>query len=213
MVNNDLEKLKAHVAGATVVHTTPFADMISFKNDAELTQEFIDKWIIPYYMNLERTDDDWISQICDLKPTITKDVIENCLGDFNWRTRQVGAYFAAITNRPEFIDIIGVHLLKSEVCYAGTMYAKVMAYFNTPGSVGYLNTYLDYYLKQPDLWFDQQDVLTAIAYLDKQNGTANFNKHSENWEKFIENKPYWKKEIETAQFEKQIAAMIMIHKN
>lgn len=34
-------------------------------------------------------------------------VVLKLLGDFNWRTRQTGAYFAAIQGYSEIIDIIG----------------------------------------------------------------------------------------------------------
>jgi hypothetical protein len=43
------------------------------------------------------------------KNEITIDVCLSLLGDFNWRTRLVGAYFAAIKGYHKLIDIIGNH--------------------------------------------------------------------------------------------------------
>ena len=73
------------------------------------------------------------------------------LGDFNWRTRSTGSYFASIKQAYHLEDIIGTHLLKSEVCYAGAEYAKTIASFNTSKSPNYLKKYLTYYLKKPEL--------------------------------------------------------------
>ena len=53
-----------------------------------------------------------------VRPEIDKSIVSQLLGDFNWRMRSVGARFATYMNYREFEDIIGVHLLKSEVCYA-----------------------------------------------------------------------------------------------
>ncbi len=204
MDEKENEAIKLHIAGATVQHTPPFDDLNSFKNDIELTQEFIDKWVIPFYMNIGHTDTEWINKLISIKKEISTDIIKKNLGDFDWRTRQTGAFFSAITNQTQFIDIIGTHLLKSEVCSAGKVYCQVFASFNLPKCVDYLNLYLDYYLTKPDLWFDQRDAMQAILYLDRINSTNYFNKHIDNWTKFIKNKPYWDKEIETEDLEKQI---------
>ena len=207
MDEKEIEAIKLHVAGATVRHTPPFDDLKPFKNDFELTQDFIDKWVVPFYMNLGHTDNEWIKKLTSVKKEITTDIIEKNLGDFNWRTRQTGAFFSAITNQTQFIDIIGTHLLKSEVCYAGGVYCKVFASFNLPKCVDYLNLYLDYYLTKPDLWFDQRDAMEAILYLDKINSTNHFDRHTNNWTEFIKNKPYWDKEIKTDNLEKQLTVI------
>jgi hypothetical protein len=212
MNHNDLENIKLHIAGATVRNTPPFDNLKPFKNSFELSKDFIDKWVIPFYMKIGSTDSDWLNQLTILKSEITTDIIEKNLGDFNWRTRQIGAFFSAITNQTQYIDIIGMHLLKSEVCYAGSVYCQVLASFNLPKCVDYLNIYLDYYLTKPDLWFDQRDALEAICYLDKLNSTNYFDKHLENWGEFLKNKPHWEKEISTDKLENQINFIESIRK-
>ena len=212
MDNNELEAIRLHIAGATVRHHSPFDSLKSFKNDFELTQDFIDKWVRPYYMEIGSTRNQWIDLLKNVKSNITVDVIQTNLGNFDWRTRQTGAFFSAITNQTQFIDIIGTHLLKSEVCYAGTVYCEVLASFNSPKCVEFLNLYLDYYLSQPDLWFDQQAAMEAILYLDNVNATNHFAKHLENWNEFIKNKPSWKKEIKTGNFEKKINLINSVRK-
>ena len=212
MDDKEIEAIKLHVAGATVRHMSPFAHLKSFRNDFELTQGFIDKWVAPYYMNIGHTDNEWLNRLTTVKFEITNDIIQDNLGDFNWRTRQTGAFFSAITNQIQFIDIIGTHLLKSEVCYAGSVYCQVLASFNLPKSVDYLNLYLDYYLTKPDLWFDQRNAMEAILYLDKLNSTNHFDKHQNNWNEFIKNKPYWGKEITAENLEEQLTIIETVKK-
>lgn len=206
-MNKPVDSAKMHSAGATVTHNIPFGEIKSLQNDFELTEEFINKWVAPFYMEIGNTDDTWIDKLITIKHEITEDVISKCLGDFNWRTRQVGAYFACITDSTEFIDIIGIHLLKSEVSYAGRVYCHALAFFNTSKCIDYLNQYLDYYLKKPDLWFDQADAMEAILYIDKINDTDYFNNHINNWLKFIENKPYWDSSVSTGNIDKQITVI------
>ncbi|MBI3220890.1 MAG: hypothetical protein HYZ44_15350 [Bacteroidetes bacterium] len=204
MDKHEIEAIRLHSAGATVRHSSPFEDLKSFKNDVELSQEFLTTWVSPYYRMIGQTDQEWIDRLISIKKEITIDVIQKNLGDFNWRTRQTGAFFAAITNQIQLIDVIGTHLLKSEVCYAGDTYCHVLASFNLPKCVEYINLYLDYYLQKPDLWFDQKSAMEAILYLDKLNGTHHFDRHQPNWMEFIKNKTNWKKEITTSHLEKQL---------
>ncbi len=204
MDENEFEAIKRHVAGAIVQHKSPFDNLKSYKNEFELSQEFINEWVAPYYLNIGETNSEWLTKLKSIKLKITDEVIRKGLGDFNWRTRQTGAFFAAITNRVEFVDTIGVHLLKSEVTYAGSVYCKVLASFNTKSCVNYLDVYLEYYLKKPDLWFDQRQAMEAIMYLDKKNGTNLLSHYIPIWNEFIKNKPYWKQEIKIDKFEKEL---------
>ncbi|MFP5439223.1 MAG: DUF6000 family protein [Bacteroidia bacterium] len=203
-----LDKIKKaillHTSGATVRHHTPFEMLESFKNDVELSKEFIEKWVIPFYMDIGQVSETWVNKLLSVKDEITTDITKKNLGDFDWRTRQTGAFFAAIKNQTEFLDIIGIHLLKSEVTYAGKVYCEVLASFNLPESVDYLNQYLDYYLKRPELYFDQREAMEAILYLDRKNGTNHFGMHANNWKNFIKDKPYWPEEINTDSLEKQL---------
>jgi plasmid maintenance system antidote protein VapI len=207
------EQIRLHSAGATVRHKSSFADLASYQNTEQLSQDFIDTWAIPFYMRIGDTDENWVNQLIQVKDKITKDVALKLLGDFNWRTRQTGAFFAAIKNYTDLSDIIGVHLLKSEVCYAGQVYAYTFAYFNTNNCIDYLDRYSTYYLSKPNLWFDQQEALEALTYLDKINKTNMASKHADNWIKFIENKPNWNKKITTDRLEEQLALIEKVKHN
>ncbi|WP_298514786.1 DUF6000 family protein [uncultured Kordia sp.] len=180
-------EIELHTAGATVRHKSPFQELESYKNSEKIDPEFVSKWVKPFYMNLNRADEDWIDNISKLSPEISDAVILRNLGDFNWRTRQTGSFFSSIKNKKEFTDIIGTHLLKSEVCYAGREYAVTLSYFNTKDSIMYLNKYLDYYLLHPELAFDQYTVISAVKYLDELNNTNLIANHLDSWKRFLEN--------------------------
>ena len=129
-----LSGIEMHSAGATIRHKG-FNELPVYKYEVEIDQVFIEKWVKPFYFNLNRNTEEWIFKMIDLKPEITDEVILINLGDFNWRTRSTGAYFAALKGEKKFTEIIGNHLLKSEVCFAGSQYAVTLASFNTKQSI------------------------------------------------------------------------------
>jgi len=199
MMDKIKKAINLHIAGATVRHQNPFDNIVVFKNSKELDQEFLNKFVIPYYMDipLKGQDKKGIEKFGQVKSEFTTDIVKQLLGDFNWRTRQTGAYFAAINDYREFEENIGQLLVKSEVCYAGTIYALTLATFNTNTGNKFLINYLDYYLTTLDLFFDQKEVLKTVKYLDEVNGTNDFDKYLVTWDKFLSNKPHWKSEIVT----------------
>lgn len=179
------KQIELHSAGATVRHKSPFSELESYKNEEKLDQKFINKWVIPFYFELNNQSDNWIERMIRVKSELTEDVILKNLGDFNWRTRSTGSYFASIKQAHHLEDIIGTHLLKSEVCYAGAEYAKTIASFNTSKSPNYLKKYLEYYLKKPELYFDQDSVMVALKYLDEINYTNHVDEHMEDWNNML----------------------------
>ncbi len=186
--NNEADEIALHVSGATVRHKNPFEDIEVPRNEEEFTEEFVDKWVVPFYMNsLSNSDDTTIKAFADAAKEINKDIVLKLLSDFDWRTRITGAFFSAINNYQEFEDIIGRHLLKSEVCYAGSGYCLALATFGSDNAKKYLVTYLDYYLDRKDLWFDQADAFCALEYLDKSEADNLTTK----WNSFVADKEYW----------------------
>ena len=119
--------IKLHSAGATAKHMSPFENLKSYQYEIEMNQSFREKWVIPFYFKLHRNDNEWINKIVEVYQEISDEVILKNLGEFNWRTRSTGAFFASIKDKKEYIDIIGTHLIKSEVCYSGKTNAKVLA--------------------------------------------------------------------------------------
>jgi len=207
------DEIRAHSSGPTVQDDSVFPELTSFRNNIPLDQDAVDKWVAPYYMNIGRDDEEWTRQLEDIEPEISRNLILQLLGEFNWRSRSTGAFFAGIKGFKDFEDIIGTHLLKSEVTYAGKTYALVLASFNTEKATLYLRNYLNYYLLKLDLWFDQREVLEALTYLDKINKTQHASEYTKNWLEFIQNKPYWKKNIDTSRLEKQLDLLKSVRNN
>lgn len=186
--NSEKGEAELHSAGATVRHRNPFEGIVVPRNEFELSQEFIDKWVKPFYMtHLFEVDDITAKKFSTASKEIDLLIIGQLLGDFNWRTRITAAYFAAINNYQELEDIIGNHLLKSEVCDAGRGYCLALATFATSKSKEYLIRYLEYYLDKKDLWFDQAYAFVALEYFDKASSDRFLGK----WEEFVSNKPNW----------------------
>lgn len=68
-------------------------------------------------------------------------------------------------------------------------YCLALAVFDTPDSRGYLHRYLDYYLRQPQLRFEQTQAMAAIVYLDGKNGSAEAARHAPAWQAFLASRP------------------------
>lgn len=178
------KQIELHSAGATIRHTSPFAELEHYSNEKELDLGFIKKWCIPFYMSGIHNAEEFIENLNPIRAELTLDVVKKLLGDFNWRTRITGAYFAAIMEFQAVEDIIGIHLLKSQVCYAGHGYCLALASFNTQKGVEYLKKYLDYYLTRKDLYYNQSSGILALKWTDQINGTnetGNYLKAYQHW--------------------------------
>lgn len=201
-VNDQATEVALHVAGATSRSHNPFEQLAAHRNQEELSDEFIDHWVMEFYMvSLARLDDQTFAAFVQAAKEITPDIVRELLGDFDWRPRIVGAYFAAIKEYEELTDILGVHLLQSEVCYAGAGYALAFAVFKNERAQDYLKAYLDYYLKQPDLWYDQADVLATLHLLDPAGAAT----YDASWQAYIVNKPNHRLEDTSNRLRKSIA--------
>ncbi len=184
--NDQATEVALHMAGATSRSHSPFEQLAAHRNPEELSNEFIDKWVMPFYMvSLARLDDQTFAAFVQATKEITPAIVRQLLGDFNWRPRIVGAYFAAIKGYEELTDILGVHLLQSEVCYAGAGYVLAFATFQNDRAQDYLKAYLDYYLTRPDLWYDQADVLAALHRLAPAEAAT----YDASWQAYIADKP------------------------
>lgn len=185
------QQIALHVAGATVRHGSPFSALEVPPSSGPLDARFIAKWCEPYYlMDPTRLDADIVRRLRSAWNELDESVVLRLLGDFNWRPRIVGAYFVALKGF-RFGDEIGRLLLRSDVCYAGGGYCLALALANDSRGLGYLRQYLDYYLHQPQLWFDQGDAMGAIALLDRLNGTDVLSSYLPAWSAFVGNKPNW----------------------
>jgi len=75
--NKDLtqeQQIHLHVAGATVRHQTDFDNLESYTHNENLSKEFIDKWVNPYYFKLSKTNDKWVEHLIETKNQITDEI-------------------------------------------------------------------------------------------------------------------------------------------
>ncbi|PLY40774.1 hypothetical protein CSZ94_19270 [Janthinobacterium sp. ROICE36] len=180
-----LAALQRHVAGATVRHVHPFS-RVPLPPQEALTAALRDDWVRPLYMGLHQPQ----ARQCAQRLALADDaVIARLLGQFDWRSRTAGAYLAALAQRHDFTAALGGLLLASEVCFAGSAYCLALAAFDTPASRDYLHRYLDHYLRQPQLHFDQEQAMAAILYLDNRNGSAEATRHAPAWAAFAAVRP------------------------
>ncbi|MDB2687335.1 DUF6000 family protein [Mariniblastus sp.] len=214
-MNENLRKqIELHTAGATVRHAGPHAELKVPVQMEQPDADFINTWISPFYMtDPVAQQKQFQNAYRPIHKLVDDSLITRLLTLFNWRSRIVGAYFAAISCSDEHCDHIGRLLLRSDVCYAGSGYAVALARFNSDSAVKYLCTYLDYYLDQQDLWFDQGDVMGALAHLDNVNATSIFDSYLEKWQSFIENKPNWDLAASVKRFNKRIKSIQRIAQN
>lgn len=216
--NIDLHKytwLQRHLMGATVLHEHPFGDLPShFRVDIENESNvFWAKWIADYYLYITSDyPEDWVLQMRKLKRELNEEVLLELLGHINWRARSVGAYFAMVAEKPEMMDIICVHFIKSEVCIAARSFCVAIAYFNTPWGMFYLRRYLDHYLTKYQLYFDQLLAIQTLLYLDYINGTNYFKGYEERWEEFLIYQPDCKNKLNFQWIEKEVNMMRKINK-
>lgn len=88
----------------------------------------------------------------------------------NWRPRLVAAYLIGLDRRTRFRETIGELLLASEVCFSGQGYCFALAALGADHDADILAAYLDRYLPQVDLRYDQCWALAALLHLDRQLG-------------------------------------------
>ena len=204
MEDKNKKAIELYSDGATVSHHNPFEELVSYKSESEIDKKFIDKWVLPFYMLGIHNTDEFISNYSKINSEVNIEIAKQLLGDFNWRTRIVGAYFSAIENYVELEDIIGTHLIKSDVCYAGGGYCFALASFNTEKGIHYLKKYLDYYLSKKNLHFDQRVAMSALKWTDKHNGTNLFEEYMPKFKEWVSDKYVQDIELSFSGFEKQM---------
>lgn len=199
--------LAQHVAGATVRHESPFSTLEVPRSDAPLDPRFQAKWCDPFYLmdlaNIRASD---IADVRKVWREIDESVAMRLLAEVNWRPRVVGAHFVALKGLP-LVDVLGRLLLRSDVCFAGQAYCLALATANDAAALDYLRRYLDFYLQQPRLHFDQGEAMGAIAALDVANGSDVLASYRPAWEAFVADKPSWNLERSIDMFRRRLAGL------
>jgi uncharacterized protein DUF6000 len=196
-----------HSAGATVHHVSPFSTIEVPLNLAPLEAAFIERWIRPFYQDCLGQFENLEGPLRTVYHSIDEALVCSLLAFADWRPRLTGAIFAALRRLTGLTDHLGRLLLRSDVCYAGDGYCLALARFGTPACVTYLQTYLDYYLRQPHLFFDQGMAMSALTYLDVAHQTNHAVALKPLWVSFVANKPHWDLAQDQERFAQRMVAL------
>lgn len=197
-----------HIAGAIIRHISPFAELDVPCHQAPLEISLRERWVVPLYFGLhsETAREYLAANLSDADGHLAS----HLLAHVDWRSRTVGAHLAALIPCPQLESQIGRLLLRSDLCYAGFAYCVALARFASDEAVDYLERYLHYYLGQPQLYFDQQHAMAALAYLDRQRQEQRLTSHLPAWHAFIADKQSWQLDTACEHFDNYMAHLIRL---
>ena len=167
---------------------------------ANQMNDFINQWVAPYYLNilhgnfclLEGEEQVAFNQsVMSALKSINTQVVDQLLSSVGWREQITGSWFCGLKGWSQFADVIGTRLVESKVTYAGQGHSFALACFANSKSIEYLTKYLDVYLPQTDLVYDQAWVMPALMWVDEKNNTgysARYLTSDGLWEQYIVNK-------------------------
>jgi hypothetical protein len=179
-----------HGEGPAARHAGPFAALqVPFLPAAEVRPLYQD-YVIPFYNhNLSEFGAAEEAAFSRIRNSISDDLITTLLSDYNWRSRTTATYFALILDRPQHLQHIGKLLLRSDVCFAGAVYCRYLAYLRTPEAIEFLNLYLAFYLTRTQRYFDQHQALAALRHIDKLTGSRHEASHAAAVQLMVEARP------------------------
>ncbi|PWW66710.1 DUF6000 family protein [Actinokineospora spheciospongiae] len=91
--------------------------------------------------------------------------------DADWRCRLVAGWLIGVDRRERFRAPVGARLLESRVVFAGHGYCFALARLGTADDADILTAYLDNYLRETKLRYDQDSAFGALQHLDARLGT------------------------------------------
>jgi hypothetical protein len=104
------KEILRHIAGAIVVHKSQYEKLETPYHVKNLSQDFVDKWIVPFYMERLLQNDNYEEKVLQVKNDLSPEIVKQLLGYFDWRSRITGAYFSSIMGYKEFEECNGPQL-------------------------------------------------------------------------------------------------------
>jgi Family of unknown function (DUF6000) len=84
----------------------------------------------------------------------------------DWRSRITAAWLIGVSRRGQFRERMGALLLESRLVFACQGYCFAFARLGTGEDARILVAYLDHYLRQPGLRYDQDWAIGALQHID-----------------------------------------------
>lgn len=109
-----------------------------------------------------------------------------------WRSRITAAWLIGVSRRSQFRERLGPLLLESGLVFAGQGYCFALARLGATEDAEILTAYLDHYLRQPDLRYDQDWALGALEHIDADlatNYAAQFLRPEGLWQQWATSNP------------------------
>ncbi len=159
---------------------------------------FINTWVNPFYMEIlhgnycrlltEEQSAVFVEQVRQALAVITPDVVTRLLSSYGWREQITGSWFCGLKGWKQFAPTIGASLVASKNCFQGQGFAFALACFGDEASAHFLTEYLDLYLPQTKLQYDQDWALAALSWIDAHQGGSRARVYLEPgglWDRFI----------------------------
>jgi hypothetical protein len=202
-------------AGATVVPVHPFGSRQVVQSERKVSDAEWEEWVEPFHMVVPFPNDAIATKLSESRNSITTEFVTALLGEFNWRTRTVGAYLAAVFKMEDLMPGIGNMLLQSDVCCVGRTYAVALASRGPHFCVPIYLEYLRYYLTQPQYNFDQMHVYAALRSQTKglSEYDLDLSEVEKLWISFTDRRDFYKSidiQSNVRQFENELAFLVNI---
>jgi hypothetical protein len=91
--------------------------------------------------------------------------------DSEWRARLTAAWLIGMDRRIQFREQLGELLLESQLVFAGQGYCFALARFGEERDAEILTAYLDRWLPEESCYYNQDDAMGALLYLDEVHST------------------------------------------
>lgn len=168
---------------------SPFFDLWAppVPERSTLDQALIATWIAPLCAGLDRGR--FIEVLADRWGEIDAALISRLLHERLWRARIAGSYLVGLKRDARFVAHVAGHLLRSETPYAGQVYCLALARVEGPLAEAALRRYLDHYLAERELLYDQCAAMGALAWLGNRRGEDLLADYLPAWEAFTRDKP------------------------
>ena len=89
-----------------------------------------------------------------------------------WREMLVASWLVGLRRETAMRDLVAERLLASSTCFAGQGLCVATARFRDDGSAKILEDYLDRYLPVGERRYDQEWVIGALAWLDRERNAT-----------------------------------------
>lgn len=140
------------------------------------------------FLSLQGDDKkDFINLANDALQLLDEKIIQELLSS-GWREQLVASWLSGLKRYRQFSDVIGELLAASKNAYAGQGFAFALACFSDNKSAQWVENYLQIYLPQMTLFYDQYWAMAALMWIDRGAKTNRADQFASLWEAYEQGK-------------------------